>query len=173
MRQFPRINAWRHDRPFPHSASEKTFHECKLKWEECTANSPMVELHRDLLRLRREDAVFARQDRFSIQGCINGPESFVLRWQGDAGDDRLMFVNLGRDFDWHPVTDPLMAPPLGRQWSLVWSSEDPQYGGMGTPRFDGKNWPVPGHAAVVFSAVEEDSAGEPIGNKPKPPANNS
>ena len=173
MRQFPRINAWRNDKPFPHSASEKTFHECKLKWEECEANSQMVELHRDLLQLRREDAVFARQDRFSIQGCINGPESFVLRWHGDAGDDRLMFVNLGRDFDWHPVTDPLMAPPLRRQWSLLWSSEDPQYGGMGTPRFDGKNWPVPGHAAVVFSAVEEDSAGEPGGNKPKPPANNS
>ena len=75
--------------------------------------------------------------------------------------------------DWHPVTDPLMAPPLRRQWSLLWSSEDPQYGGMGTPRFDGKNWPVPGHAAVVFSAVEEDSGDEPPGNKPKPPANNS
>jgi maltooligosyltrehalose trehalohydrolase len=154
MQQFPRIKAWRENEPIPHPASEKTFKACKLNWEECAANSQMVELHRDLLRLRRDDPVVARQDRFVIQGSVNGPESFVMRWYGGDGDDRIMLVNLGRDLDWHPVPDPLMAPPAGCEWKALWSSEDPRYGGMGTPRFDNKNWPVPGHAAVLFAAAE-------------------
>jgi maltooligosyltrehalose trehalohydrolase len=155
MRQFPRVKAWPNDDDLPHPADEKTFLNCKLDWAECEANSHMVVLHRDLIRLRRGDPVIARQDRFAIQGAVNGAESFVLRWYGDDDDDRLILVNLGRDFDWHPVTDPIMAPPALRQWTVLWSSEDPQYGGMGTPRFDNKNWPVPGHAAVVFRASEE------------------
>jgi maltooligosyltrehalose trehalohydrolase len=98
--------------------------------------------------------MFARQDRHAIQGAIIGPEAFLMRWYGDDGDDRLMFFNLGRDYDWQPTTEPLIAPPPGRQWELIWSSDDPQYGGMGTPYFDNKNWPVPGHAAVVFKTIE-------------------
>jgi maltooligosyltrehalose trehalohydrolase len=46
---------------------------------------------------------------------VIGPEAFVLRWYDENGDDRLMLVNLGRDFDWHPVAEPLVAAPRDRQ----------------------------------------------------------
>ena len=52
--------------------------------------------------------------------------------------------------DWYPTAEPMLAPPTGRQWALLWSSEEPRYGGLGTPKFDGKNWRGPGHAAMVF-----------------------
>lgn len=150
MLQFPRIKSWNGDADLAHPADERTFLQSKLIWDECDKNSPILQLHRDLLRLRREDAVFSRQDRSAIEGSVIGPEAFVLRWFDDAGDDRLALFNLGRDFDWHPVAEPLVAPPVDRQWNPIWSSEDPRYGGMGTPHFDNKSWPVPGHAAVVF-----------------------
>jgi len=150
MNQFPRIKSLI---DLSHPAEERSFLACKLKWEECDPHGAMVRLHRDLLMLRKEDSIFARQDRLAIEGAVVGPEAFVLRWCDDAGDDRLALFNLGRDFDWQPVAEPLMAPPRGRQWSLLWSSENPRYGGMGTPQFDNKHWPVPGHAAVVFWAV--------------------
>ena len=51
----------------------------------------------------------------------------------ESDDDRLALFNLGRDFDWHPVAEPLLRHRVGRQWKLIWSSEDPRYGGMGTP----------------------------------------
>jgi maltooligosyltrehalose trehalohydrolase len=45
----------------------------------------------------------------------------------------------------------MLAAPFGRQWQMIWSSEDARYGGMGTPLFDNKNWYLPGHAAVVLT----------------------
>jgi maltooligosyltrehalose trehalohydrolase len=150
MHQFPRIKSMI---DLSHPAEEKSFLTCKLNWDECDPHGPIVRLHRDLLTLRKEDAIFAKQDRRAIEGAVVGPEAFVLRWCDDEGDDRLALFNLGRDFDWQPVAEPLVAPPWRRQWSLLWSSESPRYGGMGTPQFDNKHWPVPGHAAVVFRVV--------------------
>jgi maltooligosyltrehalose trehalohydrolase len=37
------------------------------------------------------------------------------------------------------------------RWQLLWSSEDPRYGGGGTaPLEDEENWHIPGHVAVVL-----------------------
>jgi maltooligosyltrehalose trehalohydrolase len=102
--------------------------------------------------LRKEDSAFALQDRSAVEGSVIGPEAFLLRWFGREYDDRLALFNLGRDIDWYPIAEPLLAPPPGREWKLMWSSEEPYYGGLGTPDFDGKTWRVPGHAAVVFRA---------------------
>ena len=84
-----------------------------------------MQLHRDLLRLRREDAVFAAQRADRIHGAVIAGEAFLLRYFGENGDDRLVLVNLGRDLDWRPIAEPLLVPPAGRTWQLLWSSEDP------------------------------------------------
>ena len=108
-------------------------------------------LHQDLLRLRREDRVFAAQRADRIEGAVLAGEAFLLRYFGEAGDDRLLLVNLGRDLEWRPMAQPLAAPPSGGQWRLLWSSEDPRYGGLGTRPLDMQNWYLPGHAALVLS----------------------
>jgi maltooligosyltrehalose trehalohydrolase len=45
-----------------------------------------------------------------------------------------------------------LAPPPDCLWEILWSSEDPAYGGLGTPELDTPehNWRIPGAAAVVM-----------------------
>ncbi len=150
MSQFPRLESFEDEFELPDPAAKNTFLECKLNWDEVQRHAHVVRLHRDLIQLRKDDVVFSRQDRTAVEGSVIGPEAFLLRWFGDDYDDRLAIFNLGRDIDWRPVADPLLAPPPNTQWTTLWSSEEPHYGGLGTPSFDGKTWRIPGHAAVVF-----------------------
>ncbi|MEX0725247.1 MAG: DUF3459 domain-containing protein, partial [Planctomycetaceae bacterium] len=75
--------------------------------------------------------------------------------------DRLMVVNFGTDLHLDPAPEPLLAPPAGCRWEILWSSEDFPYGGTGTaPLESEQNWQIPGHAAVVLRPrffVEEES----------------
>jgi maltooligosyltrehalose trehalohydrolase len=110
-------------------------------------------LHVDLLRLRREDPVLARQDRRALDGAVLGPQALVLRYFTETDDDRLLLVNLGPDLRLVPAPEPLLAPVSGGRWRLLWSSDDPRYGGSGVvnPVTD-KGWRVPGGSATLFGA---------------------
>jgi maltooligosyltrehalose trehalohydrolase len=154
LSQFSRVEDFDRIAPLPDPEDAGTFSACKLNWEEREQHIQMMDLHRDLIRLRREDGVFSRQDSSLIEGAVAGPEALLLRWYDDANGDRLMAINLGRDIDFFPLCEPLLAPPPERHWEILWSSEDPGYGGMGTPTLDEQAWRIPGHAAVVYQAVE-------------------
>jgi maltooligosyltrehalose trehalohydrolase len=130
---------------------EVTFLKCKLDFAERQKHRTIYQLHCDLLRLRRDDPVFSRPRRSGVDGATLNDCAFVLRYFGENGEDRLLIVNLGVDLHYDPAPEPLLAPPAGCQWALHWSSEDPRYGGVGTPMLEGDdNWRVPGHAAVVM-----------------------
>jgi maltooligosyltrehalose trehalohydrolase len=118
-------------------------------------NEQAMALHEDLLRLRREDPIFSRQDSSIMHGAVIGPEALLLRWIDQAGDDRLMLMNLGRDMEWQPASQPLLSPPP-KGWRILWSSEDPKYGGTGTALLDIKRLSVPGHATVVLAPGDGD-----------------
>jgi maltooligosyltrehalose trehalohydrolase len=150
MCQFPSVTDFDACSPLPDPADPSTFALCKLNWSEAQRNVEMLELHRDLIALRREDAIFSRQDQRTIEGAVAGPEAFILRWFDEAAGDRLMLFNLGRDLEVQPPSEPLLAPPPDNNWRVLWSSENPCYGGMGTPAFDEKAWRIPGAAAIVF-----------------------
>jgi len=112
-------------------------------------------LHRDLLHLRRNDPVIRLQGAAGFDGAVLGPAAMVLRWfapaSGTAGD-RLLLVNLGVDLDLVPAPEPLLAPPADACWQVLWSSEDPRYGGSGAapPEDAGGGWRLPGHAAILL-----------------------
>ena len=126
----------------------------KLDLTERQRHAGLYALHRDLLRLRREEPVFRAQRRGGLDGAVLAPEAFVLRFFGTHDDDRLLVVNLGRDLPLNPAPEPLLAPPVGRGWEILWSSEDPRYGGSGTPPLEGEApWSLPGRAAVVLRPV--------------------
>ncbi len=62
-----------------------------------------------------------------------------------------MTINFGRDLDVNPAPEPLLAPPPGMQWELLWNSENVAYGGLGTPIFEmERNWRIPGKTAIVL-----------------------
>ena len=128
----------------------EAFDRSKLDLGQRQQHAEAYALHRDLLRLRREDAVFSAQRGDRLQGAVVAPEALVLRLFGAAGDDRLLIVNLGRDLLWQVAAEPLAAPPQGRTWQLLWSSEDPRYGGSGSGRLDDKQWRITGQAAMVL-----------------------
>ena len=134
--------------------SHFTFERCKLDFSERQHNRIYYDLHRDLLRLRREDPVFCAQKPAGVDGAVLAAECLMLRFFGDMDDDRLLLVNFGVDLHLDPAPEPLLAPPYGMTWQTLWSSEDPRYGGAGTPRLDSKdNWRMPGHAAVALRAI--------------------
>jgi maltooligosyltrehalose trehalohydrolase len=132
---------------------------CRLDWSEPghPAHQTTLALHRDLLALRRSDPVLAAQGEHGVQidGAVVGPECLVLRHAAPQGDDRLLVVNLGRDLELRPMSEPLLAPPEGKSWTILWSSESPRYGGAGTsPLQDGSGiWRLPGHAAVLLQGA--------------------
>lgn len=139
----------------------ETFACCKLDHSERERDfhAAVYALHRDLLRLRREDPVFRQQRRRGVDGAVLSEEAFVLRFFADDGQDRLLVVNLGNDLHLDPAPEPLLAPPAGCCWATLWSSEDPRYGGQGTPPLDtDNNWQIPGRAAVALHpiAAEDD-----------------
>ena len=150
----------------PHDPT--TFERCKLDWREWEEHGECVALHRDLLRLRRDEPVFRRQTRQGMDGAILSSECLVVRFFADDGDDRLLVVNVGRTLHLDPAPEPLLAPPQDQVWRILWSSEDPRYGGLGTPQLDAaesdravpgrpqtprphENWRIPAESAVVLA----------------------
>lgn len=158
LRNFDRVAGLPQPMPGTDPESRATFERCKLDWSEWEQHSRTVALHRDLLRLRRDDPVFSSQDASAIHGAVVGPEAFALRYLGQKHGDRLLLVNLGRDLNWRPAAEPLMAPPAGKFWRVIFSSEEPRYGGTGTALLDIKNWRLPGHAAIALAPGEEEPA---------------
>ncbi len=143
----------------PAPSDPEAFKRSKLDFSERESHSQIYALHRDLLRLRREDLVFRSQQADRLHGAVLGDEAFALRYFGAAGDDRLLLVNLGRDLHLVPAPEPLLAPPAGARWEILWSSEDPRYGGSKAASIEvWENWRIPGRAAVVLNP-RKDSHG--------------
>jgi len=133
----------------PDPGDRRTFELCKIDWSELQTNGPVHRLHRDLLRLRREDPVLRVQRPFD--GAVLCQHAFALRYFGEHSDDRLLIVNLGLDLRFGLAAEPLLAPVAGKGWAIVWSSESPSYGGCGTPPIEtGQDWRIPGRAAILL-----------------------
>jgi maltooligosyltrehalose trehalohydrolase len=162
LKQFPSLSAPDMQKCLADPDSEQTFQRCKLDFAERQRHQEVYQMHRDLLRLRREDPVFRAQRPGGVDGAVLGPEAFVLRFFGADGDDRLLLVNLGLDLHLDRAPEPLLAPPEGRTWEAYWASESACYGGDGVAPLETEaNWRIPGHAAVVLKpATQARSASE-------------
>ena len=151
LSQFRSIKEIAGEVPTPNDRA--TFERCKL-----APGGPMspgqqqtLELHRDLLQLRREDDAF----RGRVEGAVIGPEAFILRFINEGANDRLLVVNLGRELRLEILPEPLLAPPRGSSWSVMWSSNAPQYGGSGTAAIETHDgWDLPAETAAVLSPTE-------------------
>lgn len=152
LAQFPSIATPSIGALLPDPADRTTFERCKLDLSERCAHGPIYMLHRDLLRLRKTDPIFGRARTRPIDGCVLSPHAFALRYALGEERDRLLLVNLGRDLTLAFAPDPVLAPPDSRGWRLLWSSEDPRYGGEGTADIERPDrFFIPGEAAVVLA----------------------
>src|SRR5689334_10031052 len=69
----------------------------ELDFSERESHAEAYALHRDLLKLRREDPAFRAQRPGGVDGAVLSPKAFVLCFFEAAGDDRLLLVNFGTD----------------------------------------------------------------------------
>ncbi|HET7599124.1 MAG TPA: DUF3459 domain-containing protein, partial [Gemmatimonadales bacterium] len=129
-----------------------TFERSKLDLSERARppHAAVLALHRDLIELRRSDPVFRAQAAHGMDGAVLGPGALALRFYAPDRRDRLVLVNLGTDLPLVSQAEPLLAPPAGTMWGLLWSSEDPRYGGTGTPALARSGLLAPGGAALVL-----------------------
>jgi maltooligosyltrehalose trehalohydrolase len=133
----------------PHDS--RTFEKSKLDWNEREQNSTLCDLHHDLIRLRREDSRLRLQIAGAVDGAVLSAESFLLRFLSEQNDDRLLIVNFGRRHRHVPAPEPLLAPPSGFEWELLWSSESARYGGPGIVDIATEDeWILPAEAAFLL-----------------------
>ena len=141
--QFPRLATAEAQAALADPCVEATFRRCVLDPADRTLDNPTVQLHRDLLRLRKQVGT-------DTAGAVLCDRAFALRF---LDTDHLLLVNLGHTFAQPVVPEPLIAPPRGSGWRVVWSSEDPRYGGHGTPPpFDRVRLALPAHSAILFAS---------------------
>ena len=136
----------------PDPANPITFVQSKLDHGERRSHAEEYCLHRDLLRIRREDLTFRRQQHGGVDGAVLGSEAFVLRFFAETrAEDRLLLINMGRDLLLEPAPEPLLAPSEGSSWTVMWASEDPRYGGSGFPTWPtAGSWHLQGETAIVL-----------------------
>jgi maltooligosyltrehalose trehalohydrolase len=152
MSQFPSIATGEGSARLSDPADPETFAACKLDWSERDRNVEVVDLHRDLLRLRREDPVLREQRIRGLDGAVLSDSAFVLRYFGETMGDRLLVVNFGARLHLSPIPEPLLAPPHGSAWLATFSTESPKYGGWGTPPLEtiDDGWWIPPECAVLL-----------------------
>lgn len=149
--------------------AEATFAKCRLDWNERESafHAQMLALHRDLLGLRRSEAAIAAQPGgdphelargYRLDGSVINDRALLLRYLApDEAEDRLLLVNLGATVHLSPAPDPLLGPPAGGRWGVLWSSDEPRYGGssVGPVETEDDGWTIPGFAAVLLRPERE------------------
>jgi maltooligosyltrehalose trehalohydrolase len=151
--------------------AEATFRGCVLDPRHRRLDHPLVALHRDLLQLRRRDPAFTDPRPDALDGAVLSDRAFVVRYsQPGPLRDRLLVVNLGPTYTSRATAEPLVAPPEGTGWRLVWSSEDPRYGGHGTPPpFHRMQLAIPARATIVLAPDPAAAWDDPPPGEPRPP----
>jgi maltooligosyltrehalose trehalohydrolase len=149
LAQFPSVATEAVRSALADPADPATFERCKLDHGERERHHGTYALHRDLLRLRRD---LRSRGKGQFDGAVLGPAALAIRF---FEDDRLLIVNLGRALRLDRIGEPLLAPPAAAAWRLVWSSEDPRYGGHGVPPVETEDgaWVLPAEAAILVGGA--------------------
>ena len=156
LAQFPSLATPEAQRELPDPTDRKNFERCKLDFSERAGQSQFYDLHKDLIRLRKEDSRFQKQIPGGVDGAVLGEKSFLLRYFGEQNDDRLLMVNFGAPQPLIPCPEPLLAPPFGFKWEVIWSSDDERYGGPGiTKPFSDEGWSLQGETTIALRPVPQ------------------
>jgi len=151
LAQFPSAASSEVQARLPVPYEIETFNRCKLDWSERETNRALSDLHRDLIKLRREDSRLRLQMEGGIDGAVLGSHSFLLRYFAKQNDDRLLLVNLGRRKELTRTSEPLLASPSNCEWGILWTSESQRYGGPGVVDVaTDEKWLLPAEAAVLL-----------------------
>jgi maltooligosyltrehalose trehalohydrolase len=163
LTQFPSVVEARRQGLLIDPCALETFERSRLDLGERESHREAYALHRDLLRIRRDEMRFDQRDSGGVDGAVLSAAAFILRFfTPDHRDDRVLVVNLGADLQRGSVAEPLLAPPPDSDWHLRWSSDDAVYGGPGIAElFPDEWWHIPAESAVLLA---------PGPRRPRPPS---
>ena len=135
LTQFPSVAEYARRGQLHDPADLATFARSVLDFSERESHAEAYKLHQDLVMLRKRTAAFRAARPGGLDGAVLSSRAFLLRFfTDDHLDDRLLIVNLGGDLLRASIAEPLLAPPSPtHDWTVCWSSENPAYGGGGTP----------------------------------------
>ena len=123
--EFTRFD-WQGDVPDPQDDS--TFLRSRISWDSRTTapHKFLLAFYKELLRLRREDAVFSLRDEKDLEAVAReAPKSFLLRrWAGLQ--ERVAIFNFERE----PCS--LRVPVPRAKWERQLASADTCWGGPGS-----------------------------------------
>jgi maltooligosyltrehalose trehalohydrolase len=150
LSQFPSLREYAFTGSLDDPGDRRTFERCKLDFAERALHAPIYALHKDLLRMRREQRAFGPSA--GVDGAVIAPRALLLRFFTAAPDDeRLLIVNLGADVSQSSFAEPLLAPPARCDWRVAWSTDEPRYGGSGRVDLNPlAPWRIPAESAIVF-----------------------
>ena len=134
-----------------------TFTKCKLNFAERNQHHEAYALHRELIRLRRTDPLFQQMSMLNVEAATLSDRIFVIRYDDDKGSARLLIINFDIDTHFPSIAEPLIAPPEGCSWRILFSSEEPRFGGFGAhPLENTDGWTIPAESATVLAAVRAE-----------------
>lgn len=159
LRQFPSLASPEIQARLPDPCSAACFRRSQLDPAERQSHAHALDLHRDLLRLRREDPVLSLHDASRVHGIRLSDDALMLRYLGDAEDNtRLLVINFGCELRLASIANPLVAPPVGMRWEIQWSSEETCYGGGGSaPPETPQGWRIAAESAILLHATDTKS----------------
>jgi len=158
LSQFPSLTSSKVQQQLPIPSDPDTFNRCKLDFSERSTNTQLYDLHVDLIKLRREDSRFREQLPGGVDGAVLGPKSLLLRYFAKGNDERLLLVNSGERQPIEPMAEPLLAPPLGFEWTTLWSSDSVKYGGPGEVALPAQDpWTLPAESAIALRLAREST----------------
>jgi maltooligosyltrehalose trehalohydrolase len=114
--------------PDPQAAS--TFSNSKLRWDERERmpHAGILELYRDLLRLRRTHPALRRRTREGFDAVALGEHALAIRRTGEGGSALLLVASFGDALDVDLSTAPETQPLGGGTWELLLSTEEGRFG---------------------------------------------
>lgn len=149
LSQFPSIATEEMQNALEDPALEETFLKCKLDDNQRQGNSRFRSMFRFVTELRRSDEVLTNRE-LEVDGAVLGPGALVIRYFAAEGD-RLLIANFGPNLLFSPAPEPLLACVENHHWVRIFSSEEPQYGGSGTPEAELLNgWRIPAECTMLF-----------------------
>jgi maltooligosyltrehalose trehalohydrolase len=152
--QFPSLAASAVAERLPVPNDIEGFNACRLDWRMTPKGRDARRLYTDLISLRRTDSVLSALGTPLVQvdSSAPTPKIALLRYTSSS-DTRLVLINLGPLIDC-AMNDPLLAPPAGHRWELVFCSEEIKYGGYGVHALDEEGpWRLQGHSGWLFRPV--------------------
>ena len=154
LSQFPASSSPESKRELADPCNIATMNRCKLDLSEREKHRPIYDLHFELLKLRHDDPVFRQQSSDVVETAVLSPDCLAVRYSGPNGADRLLLTNFGLDLHLSILSIPLLAPPLGSKWAVLWHSNDLSYGGPGVaPLETDTGWMIAGESTQVLHPV--------------------